>query len=83
MSERTALDPLEPDETGLSLRLHFALADEAAARSLASRLIDRAHELANLPECECDVDVDVQWVPPKARGADQIDPAARDGGPDL
>jgi hypothetical protein len=48
---------------GLTVQVRFQLADESAARELAARLIDRAHELANRPECECDLDVDVQWVP--------------------
>ncbi len=27
-------------------------------------MIDRAHEIANLPDCECDLDVSVEWSPP-------------------
>jgi tripeptide aminopeptidase len=34
--------------------------DGPRAEALAGELIDRAHEAANLPECECDVDIDVQ-----------------------
>ncbi len=49
-------------EPGLTVRVRFALADEQAAQKLAAQLIDRAHELANLPECECDLDVDVEWI---------------------
>ena len=40
----------------------FHLADEAQGQAVAAKLIDRAHELANSPECECDVDVSVEWV---------------------
>jgi hypothetical protein len=60
--------PVRPGsaEPGLTVRVRFALADEDAARRLSAQLIDRAHELANLPECECDLDVDVQWVGPPA-----------------
>jgi hypothetical protein len=54
-----------PSELRVQLRLRTA--DERAARELAARLIDRAHELANTPECECDLDVDVQWSPLDAR----------------
>jgi hypothetical protein len=37
--------------------------------TIAAAMIDRAHELANLPECECDVDVSVQsgFAPAPAR----------------
>ena len=35
-------------------------------QTLAAEMIDRAHELANRPECECDVDVSVQCAPPAA-----------------
>ncbi|HVR05829.1 MAG TPA: hypothetical protein VMS02_07285 [Solirubrobacteraceae bacterium] len=48
----------------LRVQLRLRTADERAARELAARLIDRAHELANAPECECDLDVEVQWSPP-------------------
>lgn len=34
--------------------------DESQADTIAAALIGRAHELANLPECECDVDVNVR-----------------------
>ncbi len=39
------------------------------ADTIAAELIGRAHELANLPECECDVDVNIQLVPPEDPGA--------------
>jgi hypothetical protein len=42
----------------------FHLADESQGQAVAAKLIDRAHELANSPECECDVDVSVEWVRP-------------------
>jgi tripeptide aminopeptidase len=34
--------------------------DGSRAEALAGELVDRAHEAANLPECECDVDISVQ-----------------------
>jgi hypothetical protein len=33
---------------------------EGHAQTIAAELIDRAHELANLPDCQCDVDVSVE-----------------------
>jgi hypothetical protein len=48
----------------------FHLADESQGQAVAEKLIDRAHELANSPECECDVDVSVEWVRPD----DPVDP---------
>jgi hypothetical protein len=64
-------------EPGLTLRIRFKLAEEPAARELAAKLIERAHELANLPESECDVDVDVEWIgpPEQRRGLSPSDPA--------
>ncbi len=38
----------------------FHAADERQAQTVAAKLIDSAHEIANLPECECDVDVSVE-----------------------
>jgi hypothetical protein len=43
----------------------FHVADEAQGQAVAAKLIDRIHELANSPECECDVDVSVEWVRPE------------------
>lgn len=51
-------------EPGLTVRVRFKVAEEPAARELAAKLIERAQELANLPESECDVDVDVEWIGP-------------------
>ena len=42
----------------------FRVADEPHGQTIAAKMIDRAHEIANLPECECDVDVSVEWVRP-------------------
>jgi hypothetical protein len=57
------------EEPGLAVTVRFQLADERTARELAAALIDRAHELANLPERECDLDVQVRWTPPAPAGA--------------
>ncbi|MGA9285542.1 MAG: hypothetical protein WBV85_08875 [Solirubrobacteraceae bacterium] len=38
----------------------FHVSSEAQARIVAARMVDRAHEIANLPECECDVDVSIE-----------------------
>jgi tripeptide aminopeptidase len=34
--------------------------DEAGAESAVAAVVDRLHEAANLPECECDVDIAVE-----------------------
>ncbi len=50
----------------------FQDVDEQQAHTIAAEMIGRAHELANLPECECDVDVSVQVTSSQdddARGA--------------
>ncbi len=50
-----------PDEPGiLRVEAVFHDVDENQADTIAAALIGRAHELANLPECECDVDVNVR-----------------------
>jgi hypothetical protein len=42
------------------IQVSFHAADERQAQTVAEKLIDSAHEIANLPECECDVDVSVE-----------------------
>jgi hypothetical protein len=44
----------------------FHTTDERQAQTVAAKLIDRAHEIANLPECECDVDVSVETSSPQS-----------------
>jgi hypothetical protein len=58
-------------EPGLTVTVRFQLEDERAARELAAGVIARAHELANLPQNECDVDCDVQWTPPEVAAPDR------------
>lgn len=48
----------------LHVRAHFKVSDEQMAQAVAAQLVDRAHEIANQPDCECDVDVSVEWTPP-------------------
>ncbi len=38
----------------------FQGVEEGHAQRIAAELIDRAHELANRPDCQCDVDVSVE-----------------------
>jgi hypothetical protein len=56
---------VEPD-AALMLRVEtvFRVTDEPHGQRVAAKMIDRAHEIANLPECECDVDVSVEWLRP-------------------
>jgi hypothetical protein len=54
----------------------FHLADESQGQAVAAKLIDRAHELANSPECECDVDVSVEWIRPRDHADSDGVPAA-------
>jgi hypothetical protein len=47
----------------------FHVCDERQGREVAGRMVDRAQEIANLPECECDLDVTVLWEPPASGAA--------------
>ncbi|HYM54840.1 MAG TPA: hypothetical protein VES97_05720 [Solirubrobacteraceae bacterium] len=47
-------------EHRLRLEIVFQGIDERQAQAVAAKMIDRAHEIANLPEYECDVDVSVE-----------------------
>jgi hypothetical protein len=38
----------------------FHVSSDEQARAVAAKMVDRAHEIANLPECECDVDVSIE-----------------------
>jgi hypothetical protein len=49
-------------ERVLRVQTTFHVVDEAQGQAVAAALIDRAHELANSPECECDLDVSVDWI---------------------
>ncbi len=60
-----------PSSTLGTLRVEavFRDVDEQHADTIAAEMIGRAHELANLPEWECDVDVRVQPASPEDSGA--------------
>ncbi len=53
--------------SGVPCTLHvqavFRDVEEQHVETLAAEMISRAHELANRPECECDVDVSVHRAP--------------------
>jgi hypothetical protein len=53
-----------PELRTLRVEVAFRNLDEHDAQALAAEVIARAHELANEPEHECDVDVSVQWASP-------------------
>jgi hypothetical protein len=61
-------DPAASDEA-CTLHVHAVFRDLDAehVQTLAAEMIARAHELANRPEYQCDVDVDVQCAAPEAR----------------
>ncbi len=44
----------------MRVQVTFHIANERQAQTVTAKLIDCAHEIANLPECECDVDVSVE-----------------------
>ncbi len=48
----------------LRVQAVFVDVQERHADAIAAEMIARAHELANLPEWECDVDVDVRLSAP-------------------
>jgi hypothetical protein len=50
----------------------FHVADDRQAQTIAAKMVDRAYEIANLPECECDVDVSIERTGPDVAHA--IDP---------
>jgi hypothetical protein len=57
----------------------FHVSDDQQAQTVAAKMVDRAHEIANLPECECDVDVSIERAQPSAASErlEQDDTAAR------
>ena len=60
----------------LRVEVVFGEVDERHAQLVAAEMIARAHELANRPEHECDVDVSVQLGPARGgSGADSADTA--------
>jgi hypothetical protein len=67
---RSAAAARDSSAAGAACTLHvqavFRDVDEQHLQTLAAEMIARAHELANQPECECDVDVSVHRAPPAA-----------------
>ncbi len=57
------------ERSTLRMEVTFLDVEEQKADALAAALIGRVHELANLPEYECDVDVSVQRTSPEDDGA--------------
>lgn len=57
-----------PDGEGLEraravrVQAIFRVTDEQHGQTVAARMVDSAHQIANLPECECDVDVSVEMA---------------------
>jgi hypothetical protein len=47
--------------------------DAQHADQIAAEMVSRAHELANLPEHACDVDVNIELAPPSDPGAGSDD----------
>jgi hypothetical protein len=68
--------PVTTAEKGRAVRVQavFYVGDERQAQMVTAKMIDRANQIANLPECECDVDVSVEMAPlersPGSAGAD-------------
>jgi hypothetical protein len=69
--QRLRAAPAEPtastaQDEACTLHVHAAFRDldPEHVQTLAAEMIARAHELANRPECQCDVDVDVQYAAP-------------------
>jgi hypothetical protein len=44
----------------LHIEVVFRDLDERRSHAIAAEMVSRAHELANLPESECDVDVSIR-----------------------
>jgi hypothetical protein len=60
MSARPSSEP-----STLRVQAVFHELQSQKAEKIAAEMIARAHELANMPECECDVDVSVESIAPE------------------
>jgi hypothetical protein len=58
-----------PASCSLRVEAVFRELGEQQLETVAAAMIDRAHELANRPECECDVDVSVERGTPGSPSA--------------
>jgi tripeptide aminopeptidase len=69
-----------------SLVAEVRCVEEECAETLAGEIVDRVHEAANLPDCDCDVDVSVQRtfsgfrVPPSSQALQVAEAALRSCG---
>jgi hypothetical protein len=52
----------------------FHVSSDEQAQAVAARMVDRAQEIANLPECECDVDVSVERA--RVDATSMVEPSA-------
>jgi hypothetical protein len=59
-SDPASDDGITPSPRLLRVEAVFRDLAQEHMQTVAAAMIDRAHELANRPECECDVDVSVQ-----------------------
>jgi hypothetical protein len=60
LSDSAGRDVALPGACSLRVEAVFRELGEHQLEAVAAAMIDRAHELANRPECECDVDVSVE-----------------------
>lgn len=65
MSDQLATD-VDGVQRAVRVQAVFHISNEVQAQAVAARMVDRAHEIANLPECECDVDVSIERVSPRS-----------------
>jgi hypothetical protein len=71
-------DELAPvAQVRLRVEAVFQGVEERHAQTIAAELIDRAHELANLPDCQCDVDVSVEETATDSHAEPAARPLAR------
>ncbi|HEY5260598.1 MAG TPA: hypothetical protein VIJ33_00625 [Solirubrobacteraceae bacterium] len=64
MSIDSQTEEMRNGARALCVQVVFHIDDDRQAQSAAARMIDSAHQIANLPECECDVDVSVELIQP-------------------
>jgi hypothetical protein len=72
-ADTRALDASIPGTSAADPRLRLQAifsvhGDDERAYAIASELIDRLSVLANLPECECDVDISLERAPSHGQG---------------
>jgi hypothetical protein len=59
VSEQVPVPDATAGARAVRVQTVFHVADDRQAQVIAAKMVDRAHEIANLPECECDVDVSI------------------------